>query len=197
MSCALCIACTDADSKASEPAQASSTPSPTSVPPASSLAAPATTTGAFIGTASQRTPVPVAVLDEEYDMVHQAFATDSQDQSPWMYYRWDKNNFCASHGIAVQCISACVAYPSYSACSIAVCIGGHDNRRHAVDMHHQDCMVAWPAVCYSWATDQVGDAVAIPWFLSKTPAPVALLSSAHVLPQSYYRLSWLWFGFNL
>jgi hypothetical protein len=27
------------------------------------------------------------VLDEEYDMVHQAFATDSKDQSPWMYYR--------------------------------------------------------------------------------------------------------------
>eukprot|EP00983_Pelagomonas_calceolata_P068027 1149738-Pelagomonas_calceolata.AAC.5 len=28
------------------------------------------------------------VLDEEYDMVHQAFATDSRDQSPWMYYRY-------------------------------------------------------------------------------------------------------------
>jgi len=28
------------------------------------------------------------VLDEEFDMVHQAFATDSRDQSPWMYYRY-------------------------------------------------------------------------------------------------------------
>ena len=29
-----------------------------------------------------------SVLDEEFDMVHQAFATDCKDQSPWIYYRW-------------------------------------------------------------------------------------------------------------
>ena len=43
--------------------------------------------GGACGSASQVRPVPVSVLDEEYDMVHQAFATDSDDQSPWMYYR--------------------------------------------------------------------------------------------------------------
>lgn len=46
-----------------------------------------TYTGMLPGSASQKAPVPVEVLDEEYDMVHQAFATDSKDQSPWMYYR--------------------------------------------------------------------------------------------------------------
>ncbi|KAL6744889.1 hypothetical protein V8C86DRAFT_2447025, partial [Haematococcus lacustris] len=35
------------------------------------------------------------VLDEEYDMVHQAFATDCKDQSPWMYYRWLVGNSLA------------------------------------------------------------------------------------------------------
>jgi geranylgeranyl transferase type-2 subunit alpha len=32
--------------------------------------------------------ISASVLDEEFDMVHQAFATDCKDQSPWMYYRW-------------------------------------------------------------------------------------------------------------
>ncbi|KAF5830299.1 hypothetical protein DUNSADRAFT_14773 [Dunaliella salina] len=53
------------------------------------------TTGEFLGSATQQVPVPVEVLDEEYDMVHQAFATDSRDQSPWMYYRWLVGNSLA------------------------------------------------------------------------------------------------------
>ncbi|EFJ47256.1 hypothetical protein VOLCADRAFT_117940 [Volvox carteri f. nagariensis] len=53
------------------------------------LAAAATAGGsANRGSAGQRTPIPHDVLDQEYDMVHQAFATDSRDESPWMYYRW-------------------------------------------------------------------------------------------------------------
>ncbi|KAG2496268.1 hypothetical protein HYH03_005501 [Edaphochlamys debaryana] len=47
------------------------------------------------GSASQRTPIPHDVLDGEYDMVHQAFATDARDQSPWMYYRWLVGNTLA------------------------------------------------------------------------------------------------------
>eukprot|EP00879_Flechtneria_rotunda_P017718 GHRR01018574.1.p1 GENE.GHRR01018574.1~~GHRR01018574.1.p1 ORF type:complete len:440 (+),score=158.00 GHRR01018574.1:268-1587(+) len=49
----------------------------------------------FTGTASQRRPIPLHVLDQEYDMVHQAFATDSADQSPWIYYRWLLGNSLA------------------------------------------------------------------------------------------------------
>ncbi|GLC34312.1 hypothetical protein PLESTB_000743300 [Pleodorina starrii] len=50
------------------------------------------------GSASQRTPIPHDVLDQEYDMVHQAFATDSRDESPWMYYRWLVGNTLAHLG---------------------------------------------------------------------------------------------------
>eukprot|EP00878_Enallax_costatus_P016572 GHUV01017388.1.p2 GENE.GHUV01017388.1~~GHUV01017388.1.p2 ORF type:complete len:410 (+),score=127.97 GHUV01017388.1:231-1460(+) len=52
-------------------------------------------TGAFTGSASQQRPIPLHVLDQEYDMVHQAFATDSADQSPWIYYRWLLGNSLA------------------------------------------------------------------------------------------------------
>mmetsp|Transcript_37806 Transcript_37806/g.84312 ORF Transcript_37806/g.84312 Transcript_37806/m.84312 type:complete len:375 (+) Transcript_37806:69-1193(+) len=53
------------------------------------------TSGGFVGSASQVAPIPPEVLDQEYDMVHQAFATDSQDQAPWMYYRWLVGNSLA------------------------------------------------------------------------------------------------------
>jgi geranylgeranyl transferase type-2 subunit alpha len=32
--------------------------------------------------------LPPDVLDAEFDVVHSAFATDSRDQSPWVYYAW-------------------------------------------------------------------------------------------------------------
>ncbi|GMH39349.1 hypothetical protein BSKO_07247 [Bryopsis sp. KO-2023] len=32
--------------------------------------------------------VPVEMLEEEYEIVHSAFVTDSQDSSSWFYYRW-------------------------------------------------------------------------------------------------------------
>eukprot|EP00798_Chlamydomonas_sp_ICE-L_P016048 gene16048-22184_t len=63
--------------------------------------APRGTLGAFTGSASQSIPVPVEVLDEEYDMVHQAFATDGGDQSPWMYYRWLVGNSLAHLQVAL------------------------------------------------------------------------------------------------
>lgn len=57
--------------------------------------APALGVGAFLGSAAQVGPIPLEVLDQEYDMVHQAFATDSGDQSPWFYYRWLVGNTLA------------------------------------------------------------------------------------------------------
>lgn len=36
----------------------------------------------------KRTPVPLNILDEEYEIVHSAFATDCEDSSAWFYYRW-------------------------------------------------------------------------------------------------------------
>lgn len=47
------------------------------------------------GAAARRRPpaqppqlLPPDVLDAEFDVVHSAFATDSRDQSPWVYYAW-------------------------------------------------------------------------------------------------------------
>uniref|UniRef100_A0A7S0V800 Geranylgeranyl transferase type-2 subunit alpha n=1 Tax=Polytomella parva TaxID=51329 RepID=A0A7S0V800_9CHLO len=37
---------------------------------------------------SQACVLPADVFAEEFDLVHQAFATDAQDQSPWIYYQW-------------------------------------------------------------------------------------------------------------
>ncbi|KAF8055830.1 hypothetical protein HT031_006605 [Scenedesmus sp. PABB004] len=51
--------------------------------------------GGFAGSASQVAPIPLHALDQEYDLVHQAFATDSADQSPWIYYRWLLGNSLA------------------------------------------------------------------------------------------------------
>ncbi|KAI8473190.1 MAG: hypothetical protein J3K34DRAFT_519200 [Monoraphidium minutum] len=70
-------------------------------PPAAAGAAPGVR-GAFSGTAAQRRPVPAHVLDTEYDLVHQAFATDASDQSPWMYYRWLLGNSLAALEAARQ-----------------------------------------------------------------------------------------------
>ena len=65
-------------------------------PPSSSApAAPQRYLGALPGSAAQRAPIPAHALDEEYDMVHQAFATDSGDQSPWMYYRCVRCTACS------------------------------------------------------------------------------------------------------
>jgi len=36
----------------------------------------------------QTPPLPPDVLDAEFDVVHSALATDSRDQSPWVYYAW-------------------------------------------------------------------------------------------------------------
>lgn len=47
-------------------------------------------------------PIPVHILDQEYDMVHQAFATDCEDQSPWMYYRWLLGNSLAHYRTAAS-----------------------------------------------------------------------------------------------
>ena len=62
-----------------------SRPSPPSESPA--VGAPPSYLGGLSGSAAQSAPIPAHALDEEYDMVHQAFATDTDDQSPWMYYR--------------------------------------------------------------------------------------------------------------
>uniref|UniRef100_A0A383VPP4 Geranylgeranyl transferase type-2 subunit alpha n=1 Tax=Tetradesmus obliquus TaxID=3088 RepID=A0A383VPP4_TETOB len=59
-------------------------------------------TGCFTGTASQSRPIPLHVLEQEYEMVHQAFATDSADQSPWIYYRWLLGNSLAHLSQAQQ-----------------------------------------------------------------------------------------------
>ena len=48
--------------------------------------------------------IPSTVLDEEFDMVHQAFATDCKDQSPWMYYRWLLGQ-CQTHLEAARGVS--------------------------------------------------------------------------------------------
>ncbi|KXZ54759.1 hypothetical protein GPECTOR_4g829 [Gonium pectorale] len=58
------------------------------------------------GTAGQRNPIPHEVLDQEYDMVHQAFATDSRDESPWVYYRWLIGNTLAHLGPEAAAVGA-------------------------------------------------------------------------------------------
>ncbi len=53
----------------------------------------------------QARPIPVDVLDEEYDTVHQAFATDGEDQSPWMYYRQVKAGRSLGLELHVPCLA--------------------------------------------------------------------------------------------
>jgi len=66
---------------------------PSLTPPPPRAAAPSSSyLGGLSGSAAQRAPIPARALDEEYNMVHQAFATDTEDQSPWMYYRWVKSD---------------------------------------------------------------------------------------------------------
>ncbi|GFR50411.1 hypothetical protein Agub_g12628, partial [Astrephomene gubernaculifera] len=81
-------------------AAGSAHPSTTTATPAATAASTtaAGAAGVTRGSASQRTPIPHEVLDQEYDMVHQAFATDARDESPWMYYRWLVGNTLAHLG---------------------------------------------------------------------------------------------------
>ncbi|KAG2434746.1 hypothetical protein HXX76_007634 [Chlamydomonas incerta] len=78
--------------------------------PAAPAAGAAGTAGAAAaGSASQRSPIPHEVLDAEYDMVHQAFATDARDESPWTYYRWLVGNTLAHLGPAAAAAAAAAA----------------------------------------------------------------------------------------
>ncbi|MEW5303691.1 MAG: hypothetical protein WDW36_006360 [Sanguina aurantia] len=95
----------------------------------------------FSGSATQQQPLPLEVLDEEYDMVHQAFATDSQDQSPWMYYRWLVGN-SLSHleaarqaDVAAQPLSAAAAAPSHTTATATTSSTTSSTTDHASRSH--------------------------------------------------------------
>eukprot|EP00198_Chlamydomonas_reinhardtii_P003049 XP_001692385.1 predicted protein [Chlamydomonas reinhardtii] len=92
----------------------------TEAPASASSPAPGaggTAGAAASGSASQRSPIPHEVLDAEYDMVHQAFATDARDESPWTYYRWLVGNTLAHLGPAAATAAAAAAAGSLEAAS--------------------------------------------------------------------------------
>lgn len=81
--------------------------------------------------ASTAAPLPPAVLEEEYELVKQAFYTEPLDQSGWMYHRWllgrrraserrfpacFRGAFCAL-GLSISRLAANSHAPSLAACS--------------------------------------------------------------------------------
>ncbi|KAG2442245.1 hypothetical protein HYH02_009729 [Chlamydomonas schloesseri] len=89
-------------------AEGTGAPAAAAAAAAAAASAPATS-AATAGSASQRSPIPHEVLDAEYDMVHQAFATDARDESPWTYYRWLVGNTLAHLGPAAAASAAASA----------------------------------------------------------------------------------------